>query len=801
MNQPLEVALKYVQAGISCIPIRLDGSKSPAIPAWQEYQKRLPTEEEVRQWFAQPRGIGVIGGAVSGNLECIDIERQESFDEWRQLVEEAMPGLMGKLVISTTPGGKYDSCGFHVRYRVAGDAFGCQKLAKLDATNLLAELKGEGGYALAPGGDARAHPSGKEYLNIQGRLSELPIISTAERDILIAKAIELNQYEEPVEEYQPQVSAEAGDRPGDRFNARGDFSFLTNYGWKLLGGSEGKHYWKRPGKDTQGISATTGFCRGKDGTPRLYVFSTNAAPFQDNKYYSPFSAYVYLKHNGDWKAASRDVAEQLGLNTNFKPIIGKPPAEVVAADASGEIKEVKEPPAFFPAGVLPEKLQVTLEELARVIPCPVDTVGAVMLAMASLGVGNSRRIQLKKTWSESASLYVAIVAEPGEGKTPALQQLKPPMLEWRELLVAAYQSEKQNYEEELEKWEDAKAKGIEAGAKPKKPRAKEVYVSDATAEKIATLLSDNPRGLAVDQDELVALVKGMNQYKAGGQGRDRQFYLEAWSGSPVKVDRVSTDEPKWVPSPFLAIFGGIQPQMLGVLKDEFGREDGFVHRFLFCAPPRRVLNPWNNDEVSDAALNNWNACFQKLTTLSMYMQGDKLRSYYCRMTPEATQEWKRGYDAMLPVINSIDRQFGGAYHKIVSYAARLALICQMLNWACDGKASCEWIEPQAVQAGWKLADYFASHMKAVYTQLHDRPEDMRAKEYINWINTRGGKVTQREAMRFGPSWCRKSSLITKMFQDLQDRGMGIVHESDIQANGKKIVWFEARQEQGKEEVL
>lgn len=286
----------------------------------------------------------------------------------------------------------------------------------------------------------------------------------------------------------------------------------------------------------------------------------------------------------------------------------------------------------------------------------------------------------------------------------------------------------------------------------------------------------------------------MNQYKAGGQGRDRQFYLEAWAGRMLKVDRLSSDEPKMVYNPFLTIFGGIQPQMLGVLKDEFGREDGFVHRFLFCYPPRRILKPWNTDEVSDHSLQAWENCFQKLTTLSLaFNENGKLRPWFCRLTPEAFEQWKAGYDALLPTINSLSVQFGGAYHKIVAYAARLSLIMQMLYWACDEEPDNQWIGPKAVNAGWKLASYFASHMRAVYTQIHDKPEDMKAKEYISWIVSRGGKVTTREAMRFGPSWSRKKTTIIKMFKDLEDRGLGKAFESPKQDNGKTYYWFEAKE--------
>jgi hypothetical protein len=62
-------------------------------------------------------------------------------------------------------------------------------------------------------------------------------------------------------------------------------------------------YWTRPGKRA-GVSATVNFS-GKDN---LYIFSTNASPFEPEKSYSKFGAYALLKHANDFTAAARALA-------------------------------------------------------------------------------------------------------------------------------------------------------------------------------------------------------------------------------------------------------------------------------------------------------------------------------------------------------------------------------------------------------------------------------------------------------------------------------------------------------------
>jgi len=102
------------------------------------------------------------------------------------------------------------------------------------------------------------------------------------------------------------------DRPGDDFNRRGDVrAVLDSAGWVRLTdrqGAGGNEYWRRPGKDSRqkGWSATLKQCAG---SPVFYVFSSNAAPFEPNQGYSPFSVYTLLEHGGDFEQAARSLRE------------------------------------------------------------------------------------------------------------------------------------------------------------------------------------------------------------------------------------------------------------------------------------------------------------------------------------------------------------------------------------------------------------------------------------------------------------------------------------------------------------
>src|SRR5262249_10752080 len=131
----------------------------------------------------------------------------------------------------------------------------------------------------------------------------------------------------------------------------------------------------------------------------------------------------------------------------------------------------------------------------------------------------------------------------------------------------------------------------------------------------------------------------MNEYKS--KGSDRQFYLSAWSGAPIKVNRRNRPLPLFVPEPFLSVLGGIQPDLLGDLAEKQGRSEGFLDRILFSYPDNVSRGKWDATKVvSQQAENAWSACLAKLWAL-LTDGGAKV----LRFTPEASAAWGIFVDA------------------------------------------------------------------------------------------------------------------------------------------------------------
>lgn len=131
----------YQELGFSVIPL-VYGSKRPALPSWEEYQGRRPTEEELTAWFGgERRNVGVICGEVSDNLVVLDFDRPEVFEKVKSCLPPSAP------VVET-------GRGFQVYLRTPFPA----QTQKISQAGI--DVRGEGSYVVAP---PSLHPNGRIY--------------------------------------------------------------------------------------------------------------------------------------------------------------------------------------------------------------------------------------------------------------------------------------------------------------------------------------------------------------------------------------------------------------------------------------------------------------------------------------------------------------------------------------------------------------------------------------------------------------------------------------------------------------
>lgn len=424
----------------------------------------------------------------------------------------------------------------------------------------------------------------------------------------------------------------------------------------------------------------------------------------------------------------------------------------------------------FPLTVFPKIIQRYVREGAAALGCPVDFFAVPILVLAGLMIGTSRALQVKHGWLESPRFYVALVGDPGDAKTPAQNRVAAP-------LHRRQRHETDRFKMALAAYEAAtdRAKRDRTDLPAIKPTLLRWYTSDTTTEALATILAENPRGVAIIRDELTGWVRSMDQYRAQ-RGADRQFFLSAWSGEPVVVDRKSNPGgvPIMAPHPFLSALGGLPPEMLYELTEGRGREDGFIHRILFSYPESVPPGDWTDAAISDEAEWGWCQVMDRLAALLPDVdEHGAVHPKVVFFTDAAKRIRAEFYTSHNAELGHPDfpEHLRGAWAKFRSYFPRLALTLHMLRFAC-GETTGENVDEVSTVGAAALIDYFKSHAERVYRQLRVRPDDKRAAALERWIRNHGGTCTARDVVRNEVAGIKRTSDASAALRDLQDRGKG-----------------------------
>jgi putative DNA primase/helicase len=404
-------------------------------------------------------------------------------------------------------------------------------------------------------------------------------------------------------------------------------------------------------------------------------------------------------------------------------------------------KELPPPPAF-PVDAMPRRCRTLIRETSTAIGCPPEFVALPMLVLLGTAIGNSRVLKLKAGWEEGSTIYAAVIAEPGEKKTPATKVAIEPAIKTQAALREDHRRATDEYKTEMRQWEVDKREnarnGLPAPPPPEEPRMERTVVEDITVEALAVVLEGTPRGVLAYRDELSGWVRAMDQYRAGGKGADRQFYLSAWSNSYAAVDRKSRTQPLIMRRPFVGVYGAIQPGVLHEIGDD--REDGLLDRFAL-AYPDPVLSQWTDDEISDEARDGYAQLYQDLRGLYMpvdeYGDPAPVRVYF---SPSAKELLKRAVNELRREMYSpgFPGRLKGPWSKLEAYMARLCLILAMAR-AADEETG-ERVEDSDVLAAVVLVDYFRKMVRRVYIGLYGESSlDKLAGDLEKFMQERGGE--------------------------------------------------------------
>lgn len=323
----LDAALTYCDEGYSIIPILANGTKKPQLK-WEQYQTVAATRDQVEQWFktSPASGIGIICGAVSGNVEMLELEGRANDGGTHTLLLEAMEenglqdfwlGLLETGYVASTPSG-----GLHLMYRITDHAVpGNTKVARRPATaeelaenpqdrvKVLSETRGEGGYFIAAPTGGTVHKTGDSWslLSKGGDLWELTWNVRCDIIDTIHQVLDTMPAPAPAPERPAQPVERDGLAPGEDFNNKQSWrSLLEAYGWTYHSMMGSEQMWTRPGKDVREGHSASLYYQGSDN---LYVWSSSTE-LPSEEPISKFAFYTFMEHRGDFSAAARELSRK-----------------------------------------------------------------------------------------------------------------------------------------------------------------------------------------------------------------------------------------------------------------------------------------------------------------------------------------------------------------------------------------------------------------------------------------------------------------------------------------------------------
>jgi hypothetical protein len=184
-------------------------------------------------------------------------------------------------------------------------------------------------------------------------------------------------------------------------------------------------------------------------------------------------------------------------------------------------------------------------------------------------------------------------------------------------------------------------------------------------------------------------------------------------------------------------------------------ESGLAARFLLAMPPKRAKQ-WTGREVSRMTEDLLARVFANLWSLAP-VSGDRERTkpMDLPLADDAQPEWIAFVNAHGRETADLAGPLGAAFSKLEGYAARLALVLCLAEWAEDpgklgiGPAA---IDVESLRAGIALAEWAKGETRRIYEALTEGEEDQGRREILELVGRRGGTITVRELQqtrRFG----------------------------------------------------
>lgn len=449
-------------------------------------------------------------------------------------------------------------------------------------------------------------------------------------------------------------------------------------------------------------------------------------------------------------------------------------------------KRVIPPWVPFPVEAFPEPAQSYIREGAAAMGCDDAMITLPVLVMLGASIGLSRRLRLKDSWLVPPTIWGGVNAESGTLKSPAQEYgLRPIMAVQHEAMIR-YKKELADFKAEMNEWKSRKKS--ERGLEPVEPVATRYVCSDVTTEGLAPILERNSRGVLVAVDELAGWIGSFDQYRSRGKGADGPRWLSLHRAGELIIDR-KTSPTVYIPRTTASVIGGIQPSIACQVLSGEALDSGLVARLLLVAPPTRPKR-WTDEDISSEISKAMGRRVRQLTKLEPIVVENSVWPKDLPLSPDAREFWKEWYNRHAERLSNAEGPLASAFAKLEEYAARFALIIELVGSPAPGQV--DNVGAEALHVGTRIADWFVYEVERIYQMWSESPKEEEDRKLIEWIAHRAEGVTRRDIVRSRSKYNGKGGTerAAADLQDLIDAGQIVAEERPSgQSGGRRTVVY------------
>lgn len=389
----------------------------------------------------------------------------------------------------------------------------------------------------------------------------------------------------------------------------------------------------------------------------------------------------------------------------------------------------------IPLNAFPVKIQDMILVLSRQENYSIEYMMASLLVAMSTAIGNAVNIRIRGGWISNSALYMILVGRPGMGKTPPLDFAFRPIRKHDAQAVKQFKLEMEQYNNLIE---SNKGKKENTTPLPNKPILRRAIISDFTPEALMRALDDNQRGIVVYVDEIMGMFNAVNQYS---RGQLIEQLLTAFSGKPLDISRCSMPVPIHIEYPFINIVGTMQTTRIHELIEKGYKENGLLDRIIFVYPSSKEIADWQLDEDSSFATFEkysamWESIIDKVVSLPFAENesGGNTQNIL-DFSSEAKAYFTNWRNNAIRTINQIqdDGLVDSRVIKAPMITARLALILQILRWAC-GEVHKDFVDIDSTKSAIALSEYFESCYADIQKYMLNESIEPQKKELLDCLS-------------------------------------------------------------------